>query len=254
MSFELTFLGTGAADFPPELETTCKHRFDNDIRRCSSVLVNGHILIDCGPHTGGALNILKVPLSSITDIFITHLHDDHFRPNAVSELIVNGAKPRVWCRADADLHLPDVKVNEIIPHTEYDCGGVTVSAIEANHDAFPVHYIFQHGGKKFFYGCDGAWMLNKGYYYLKNAAFDAMILDATVGDFEGDFRMAEHNSIPMIRLMLKSFTTFGLTTPNTKIYLSHMSRALHRDTHAERTARLAPEGMTPVCDGMTIHI
>ena len=254
MPFELTFLGTGAADFPPELETACKHRFDNDIRRCSSVLVNGHILIDCGPHTVGALNILKVPLSSITDLFITHLHDDHFRPEAVSELIANGAKPRIWCRADADLQLPGVRINNIIPLTEYDCGGITVSAIEANHDAFPLHYIFQCGGKKFFYGCDGAWMLNKGYYYLKNAAFDAMILDATVGDYEGDYRMAEHNSIPMIRMMLKSFSSFGLTTPNTKIYLSHMSRGLHHDTHAERTAHLAPEGMTPVCDGMTIRI
>jgi len=254
MSFELTFLGTGAADFSPELETFCKDRFDSDIRRCSSVLVNGHILIDCGPHTVGALNILKIPLSSVTDIFLTHLHDDHFRPEAVSELIVHGAKPCIRCRADADLQLTGAKIIGISPLTEYDCSGITVSAIEANHDAFPVHYIFQHGGKKFFYGCDGAWMLNKGYYYLKNAAFDAMILDATVGDYDGDYRMAEHNSIPMIRMMLKSFASFGITTADTKIYLSHMSRGLHHDTHAERTARLAPEGMIPVYDGMTIHI
>jgi ribonuclease BN (tRNA processing enzyme) len=254
MPFELTFLGTGAADFSPELETAYKDRFDNDIRRCSSVLVNGHILIDCGPHTVGALNILKTALSAITDIFVTHLHNDHIRPDAFSELIANGANPRIWCRAGADLQLTGAQIIGIAPLTDYDCGGITVSAIEANHDAFPVHYIFQHGGKKFFYGCDGAWMLNKGYYYLKNAAFDAMILDATVGDYEGDYRMAEHNSIPMIRMMLKSFASFGITTANTKIYLSHMSRRLHHDTHAERTARLVPEGMTPVCDGMIIQI
>jgi len=142
----------------------------------------------------------------------------------------------------------------IIPETEYDCGDITVSAVMANHDAFPLHYMFKRGSKKFFYGCDGAWMLHDSYYYLKTAAFDAMILDATVGDYDGDYRMAEHNSIPMIRMMLKSFATFGITTPDTKIYLSHMSRTLHHDTHAERTARLAPEGMIPARDGMTIQI
>ncbi len=254
MSFELIFLGTGAADFSPELETVHKNRFDGDVRRCSSVLVNGHILIDCGPHTVGALNILKTPLSAVTDIFLTHLHDDHFRPEAVPELIDGGANPRIWCRADAALQFAGAQIIGVKPHIEYDCGDIAVSAIEANHDAFAVHYIFKRGGKKFFYGCDGAWMLNKGYNFLKNAAFDAMILDATVGDHEGDYRMAEHNSIPMIRMMLKSFATFGITTPDTKIYLSHMSRGLHHDTHAERTARLVPGGMTPCFDGMTVRV
>ena len=40
--------------------------------------MNGHILVDCGPHTPGSLAIAGAPLASVTDIFVTHLHDDHF--------------------------------------------------------------------------------------------------------------------------------------------------------------------------------
>ena len=46
----LRFLGTGAADFSPLLETELRDRLDDNARRSSSVLIEGRFLIDCGPH------------------------------------------------------------------------------------------------------------------------------------------------------------------------------------------------------------
>lgn len=45
------FLGTCACDFSPLLQTDKKNCFDKDVRRSSSILLNGHMLVECGPHT-----------------------------------------------------------------------------------------------------------------------------------------------------------------------------------------------------------
>ena len=46
----IRFLGTGAADFSPLLETEFKDRLDNNARRSSAILIDESILVDCGPH------------------------------------------------------------------------------------------------------------------------------------------------------------------------------------------------------------
>ena len=68
--FSVEFLGTCACDFSPKLTGEFKDKFDPDARRASSVLVNGNILIDCGPHCCNSLDIIKKDYSEITDIFI----------------------------------------------------------------------------------------------------------------------------------------------------------------------------------------
>ena len=40
---KVQFLGTCACDYSDKLQNECKHRFDNDARRSSTVLINDHI-------------------------------------------------------------------------------------------------------------------------------------------------------------------------------------------------------------------
>ena len=99
-AFEIIFLGTCACDFSPRLKGDCKDRFDKDVRRSSSILMNGHILVDCGPHTPGSLAIAGAPLASVTDIFVTHLHDDHFDAENIGRIASakeeNARRPLFW--------------------------------------------------------------------------------------------------------------------------------------------------------------
>ena len=81
-----------------------------------------------------------------------------------------------------------------------------------------------------------------------------MILDATVGDYVGDFRMAEHNSIPMIRMMLESFKTCDIITDKTQLILSHLAHSLYKETYKDYAPRLLKEGLLVAYDGMTIDI
>jgi phosphoribosyl 1,2-cyclic phosphate phosphodiesterase len=134
-------------------------------------------------------------------------------------------------------------------------GGLTLTGLSANHDPVtaPQHLLFEKNGKKLFYGCDGAWMMTETFNFLRNKELDVMILDATVGDYEGDYRMAEHNSIPMIRLMIPSLKTGEIVTENTKIYLSHIAPRLHKP-HAETAEIVKKDGLFVAYDGLSIEI
>ena len=58
--FTVVFLGTCACDFSPRLQTDCKDRFDKDVRRSSSILIDGHILVDCGPECCGRIVPVRI--------------------------------------------------------------------------------------------------------------------------------------------------------------------------------------------------
>ena len=239
---EITFLGTCACDFSPRLRTDCKDRFDNDARRSSAIMIGDGILVDCGVHTLESLIIAGKDISRITDVFITHLHGDHFNADNLRAIASKKTEPlRVWGREGAMLEpMANVEVKQMKQFELYEAqNGVSVVGMPANHDpgVFPQHFVISVGGKKLFYGCDGGWLLNATYNALRGAKLDLMILDATVGDYEGDFRAAEHNSIPMIRLLLPSLRTIGAIDESTEIYLSHIAPSLHV-SHAE-TVRIA---------------
>lgn len=253
---KLFFLGTSAANFSPRLKTDCKDRFDKDARRASCMLIGNHCLVDCGMYVMESLRIAGKDISLITDVFITHLHADHFVPEHVAQIAAGKEKPlRLWVRRDAQLpdipnteavHIP---LNTVIPVSEE----MTVETIDANHhpSTFPQHLIFTISGKQLLYALDGAWFLTNSYNYLRNRNLDMAVLDATCGDYEGDYRMGEHNSIPMIRLMLPSLKTWGVINEHTKVYLSHLAPKLHL-SHEETVELVAKDGLLVAYDGLEL--
>lgn len=257
-TYKFQFLGTCAADFSPRLKGDCADCFDKNARRASVMLFNGHFLIDCGPHCIDSLRIAGIDPADITDLFVTHLHGDHFNPANIETVAcarreASGENLRVWVSDGAKM--PDIKnitVNPMVKFTQYDVdGSLKVTGMSANHDnkATPQHLLFELDGKKFFYGCDGAWLLNDTYYHMKNAGLALAVLDATCGDYEGDFRIAEHNTIPMIRMMLPSLKTVGIINDSTQIYLSHLAPSLHKP-HDETEEIVRPMGVKVAYDGL----
>ena len=253
---KLLFLGTAAANFSPRLKTDCKDRFDKDARRASCILIGENYMVDCGMYAMESLRIAGTDISKITDIFITHLHADHFIPEHIAQIAQGKQKPlRVWVRRDAQL--PDIPNTEVIylpRHTPVRLSDtMTVESIDANHDpkAFPQHLIFTVNGKQLLYALDGAWFLTESYRYLRNRKLDVAVLDATCGDYVGDYRMGEHNSIPMIRLMLPSLRTWGAFREDTRVYLSHLAPKLHLP-HEETAALVAKDGLLVAYDGLEV--
>ena len=254
--FEIVFLGTCACDFSPRLKGDCKDRFDKDVRRSSSILMNGHILVDCGPHTPGSLAIAGAPLASVTDIFVTHLHDDHFDAENIGRIAsAKEEKLRLWVREDAQFApIANTEVVRMRIGQRYDArDGTAVTPLAANHTAYPQHLIFERAGKKIFYGLDGAWVLTDSFRAMRRQQFDLLILDGTVGDYDGDLRISEHNSIPMVRMLLKSFAAVGITGPSSQVYLSHLAPSLHRP-HGETEEICGAFGAHVAYDGLKLTV
>ncbi|MBQ3869841.1 MAG: hypothetical protein II777_04770 [Clostridia bacterium] len=236
------FLGTGAADYSPLLGTDFKDGFDKNARRSTAVLLDNKYLFDCGEHALDSIRIANVNKEEIKFIFISHLHGDHYNPDRIAKIAANQSEPvKLYVREDAELpYIPNVKIMRMKNFVRYAVDqDMAVTGLPANHDerVKPRHFLIEYKGKKMFYGLDGGWMLNGTYNYLRNSGLDLMILDATCGDYEGDFRMAEHNSIPMIRLMLPSLKTVGIVGDHTRIVLSHIAPSLNKP-HDE-TAKIA---------------
>ena len=258
MNKTFTFLGTSAADFKLLRATDCNDRFDKNARRASCMMFGESILIDCGMHVMDSLRIAQKDISKITDIFVTHFHADHFDQKHV-EMIAEGktAPLRLWCRCDAKV--PEMKNVDVIKMEEgayyHIAPGLNVKAVHANHEtsSFPQHYIFDVDGKKVLYATDGAWILDRAFRNLKGGNLDVVILDATCGDYLDERRLAEHNSIPMLRVLVPFMRTTGIIHEGTDIYLTHLAPSLHKP-HDETQELVKKDGFIVAYDGLTFTV
>lgn len=250
---EIQFLGTGAADFSPLLETDFKQKLDHNARRSSAILINETILVDCGPHTLDSLAIQGLDCTKVTDLFVTHFHSDHYNRDNIETLAKQCNRPlRMWYHADAaPVPMENVELHPVKPLETFETDVFRAVALAANHTAFPLHYDIEIDGIRLFYGCDGAWLLNDTFYAMMRREYKCMILDGTVGDYNGDYRLGEHNSIPMIRLMAESFRTQNVLAQDGTICISHLARTLHK-SHEETAESLSKEGYVVACDGMML--
>lgn len=258
---EIRFLGTCAADFSPLLATEFKNKLDKDARRSSSVLVDEHLLIDCGVHTIESLEIQNISLSKVNVLLLTHLHDDHYQSENI-RVIAEAAcrKLQVYAHRSAlpilkkELADSNVEIHALTygKSRKLKCG-ITVTALPANHTYFPCHYLLETDTKSVYYAIDGAWIMSDTYRFLKDKKLDIIVLDATVGDYEVDERVAAHNSIPMIRLMMKSIYGFNICDEHTRIILSHIAPSLHA-SHDETVKRLEKDNMEVAYDGLIIYV
>ena len=255
---EILFLGTCAADFSPKLKDEFKDSFDLDARRSSSMLIDGKYLVDCGPHTLDSLRIAGIDRECISHVFMTHLHSDHFCPENIESLAKGRKSPLyLWIREDAPIIELDNVIIKRIPifKEEKAEDGVTVTGLLANHEAssYPLHLLIKIGEKQIFYGCDGGWLINQTYEYLKRKEVHMAVLDCTVGDYLGDYRIVEHNCIPMLRVMLPSLLTEKIITNYTKVIFSHIAPSLHKP-HKETVKTVEEMGAILAYDGMNLEI
>lgn len=254
---KLLFIGTGAADW------SLSDKINGEYRRNSTVLLNDDLMLDCSGHiydyrdSAEKLDIYD----NVTDLLISHAHEDHFSHSAVSRLSEKG-KIRVGSDGAIAEKLGDVEnVESVIlkPFEKTSIGRYTVTPILANHDivmrdnACAFHFIIETPDKKtVFYGLDGAWFLRPSWEEMKKHVFDVMILDCTVGDFH-DWRIFEHNTIPMLREMVREIKERGMIAESGKLIASHFARTLH-ESKEKTESILAQFGVLAAYDGFEIDI
>ena len=251
---EILFLGTGAADW--DIQNKGEY-----FRRNSAALINGELLVDCGKHIFDFAESVneKDLYKNVTDIVITHNHWDHFCKESVIKL-AQTQKIRVGCdkqiRNVIGEH-PNIEFVVFTPFETKKIGRYEVTPLLANHhivadgDAYAFHYIINTSdGKTVFYGLDGAWFLRPSWEEMKKYKFNVMVFDCTVGD-KADWRLFEHNTIPMLRMMIEGIKQADMVAENGMLVASHMARTLH-GSHEETKRILEEINMLTAYDGMKL--
>lgn len=242
---KIQFLGTGAADWAGPDDR-------GEYRRMTSTLLDETLLIDA---TSAVLEQIA-DKDKITDVFLTHSHADHFDLAALKAL----APCRIYAHeswaseiSGAGLQVISLKIGQPVV-----AAGFSVLPMPANHSTErayeqPLHYLIEKDGKRLLYATDGAWLLNREHHLIGAKTLDAAVFDATIGDgFDGDYRVFEHNSIDMVRLMTATLRKTGRLLPNAPVYLTHMARTLH-GTQREIEEKLSAP-FVACCDGLCVEI
>ena len=225
---KITFLGTGAADWLLE-----KPEGFTDNRRFSSAMIDDCLLIDPGPHVLSALSEYGKDIKDIKYVINTHKHSDHYNEDTLKALEDAGAL-----------------FVEFVAGDEKVLGKYTVRAYYGNHStaAATVHFIIDDGEKKLFYGLDSAWLMYEEVKGIKEHKPDFAVLDATIGDVDGDYRIFEHNNLYMVEEMQKTLAPYIK-----QFCISHMALPLHTD-HKTLCERIAPKGILVAYDGLEVEI
>ena len=278
---KLTFLGTGAADWDINA-----YEPDREFRRFSSALVNDDLLIDPGPHIFHFAESAGKPemFDNVKNIIVTHTHSDHFCPENVKKLC-SGGRATLWGDADCMEKLKEVLGDNAPDHIRfesipaspdpYEIGNYKICSLPSNHQgdywdevtrlyliegvnepdpSLPEGVLSVADVRMLYYGCDSAWIPTKAWNVIKDMPVNAMVMELTCGETApNDWRIFEHNTLEMLRLMLKTFRKYNYFSPDVKFYTSHMARTLHT-SHEELVYALGPDGVTPAYDGMEIVI
>lgn len=93
-------------------------------------------------------------------------------------------------------------------------------------------------GPTWYYAVDGGWMLYDTWQELREHELDAWVVDSTTG-IEGDERCFEHNSVEMLRVMLKTMLATGVLKTGAPVFMTHLARTLH-PSHDVLVARMEP--------------
>jgi hypothetical protein len=103
-------------------------------------------LVDCGEHTWDSLRISGADASKITNVFITHLHDDHFNIENIRKVASLG-KICLWVNENAPIEEENnIEIVKMKPFQKYNVDGdFTITALPSNHDpeSFPVHFLIE---------------------------------------------------------------------------------------------------------------
>ena len=278
------FLGSGAAGWKPEWA-----KKNPNMRRQSSVLLENKVLID---FTNSAFDMLPAGCRPEV-LFQTHSHGDHYNPSAaVKSGVKRMYVQETWAAAARrDIEEAANKLGRPAPEVvalpfgmPIDECGLRLTGVPANHSTSRVTegrlertslYLVEKGPARLLYATDtggipgdAARMIGidphirednfsryakSESYVAKPQAITAIIMEATDGDIDDDFRMFVHSSVQAVARTVTMLKKQGRYAPpdGQSAYITHLG-IKYRGWAAEKINAEIPDILRAASDGLEV--
>ena len=264
-------LGTGSADGWPNPFCECRscrsERSRGRSRGCSSVLIDEHIMIDCGPTAPAAAARAGICLEPVEHVLLTHGHPDHLAPAfllsrqwiaGLADLHVWGPLSAIdlcrdWLGPGAGIHLHPIAPGDR-PALATAAGTYDLRVVDAAHhhgdgDVLAheaVLYDITAPGPttRLLYATDTGPLSAEQLEPLRDRAFDLVLIDATFGPVTD--HGTGHLDFQTLPTVLAGLGAVGAVTARSDVVATHLSH--HNPPMPELAAILGSMGIRVVED------
>ena len=268
---KITFLGTSAGEEYPgiwcECENCAKARKwgGKNIRRNSSLIIDGDVMIDMGKTAHIQAENFGLNLRKINTLLVTHSHKDHFNTHTLWTrwasfpppplLNIFGSKQVYDTLVSNDRYNGEqwqVNFNLIEPFHKYNINdNLEIYTLDGNHgdgQSRAINYLINRRNRTFLYLSDTGWLFDETFEAIKNFKYDFIITEGTGGltPYSGGHMTFDKN--------LELFNFFDknkLWKNNPDYYVTHV--APHWcPPHDEYAPMLEKYGLTLAYDGLVL--
>lgn len=277
---KVRLLGTGSADGWPNAFCTCaacvRAAAQGRVRAPTSALVDGRLLLDCGPETPRQALRCGETLARVTHVLVTHDHPDHNGPMALlsrrwagrrEPLTVVGppsvvAAWREWA-GPHDAAAGTVRFVTVTPGDTLTTGPYQVRVLAAHHHVWQpgdavLYDVADAAGTRLLYSTDTGPLPQRTRSAVAGTAYDLVLIEATFGDRAGPGHPTgeehqDHLDLSSLGAELATLRADGTVTGRTDVVAVHLSHHSPPDLAARLETlgvRLVDDGAEVTCGGV----
>lgn len=271
----LVILGSAAAEGWPAMFCTCEackvaaQRGGKDIRRRTSYRINEYLQVDWGPDTYAACLAFNVPTHTVTDLVVTHAHEDHWNPHELyyrrpgfslvpeeRVLSIYGSQPVADAMGPglADAERFRLSFRQVQPYeTVATSGGDSFTVLPASHggeNSGAYNFIFHLGPHNLLIANDTGWWEPEVWDFLGGCRLDVVVMDCTYGlrpERRGHLGAAD------VVEAKKELASRGALAEGCRYLANHFSHN-GAGLHDDLTRMLSPHGIEVGYDGMVLEL